>query len=215
MRPVRLLVVASIVLCALYAAELVSAYRGAPTADAAREHFDVIIVLGNPSLDDGTPSPEQRARIQEGIREFKRGVAPHLITTGGAVLNDYAEGHSMAVQAEAAGVPQSSITEETYAENTVQNIAYSLAIMRQHGWTSAEVVSSPSHLPRTGLILSHYQGEQRIEWRTHAAAWPPRYLHHLPKKYFLEANACLLFRAIGFRRNEHMPVARPLHAAGF
>ena len=37
--------------------------------------------------------------------------------------------------------------------------------MRRHGWESAEVISSASHLPRTGLILSRLP----LEWRTHAA----------------------------------------------
>jgi uncharacterized SAM-binding protein YcdF (DUF218 family) len=37
--------------------------------------------------------------------------------------------------------------------------------MRLHGWESAEVVSSASHLPRTGLILSRLP----LKWRTHAS----------------------------------------------
>jgi len=37
--------------------------------------------------------------------------------------------------------------------------------MRSHGWQSAEVISSPSHLPRAGLILSRLP----IEWRVHGA----------------------------------------------
>ena len=37
--------------------------------------------------------------------------------------------------------------------------------MRSHGWESAEVISSPSHLPRAGLILSHLP----MKWRVEAA----------------------------------------------
>jgi uncharacterized SAM-binding protein YcdF (DUF218 family) len=37
--------------------------------------------------------------------------------------------------------------------------------MRSHGWGSAEVISSASHLPRAGLILSRLP----LKWRTHAA----------------------------------------------
>ena len=39
--------------------------------------------------------------------------------------------------------------------------------MKAHGWRSAEVVSTASHLPRAGIILSQLP----LEWRTHAA--PP------------------------------------------
>jgi hypothetical protein len=39
--------------------------------------------------------------------------------------------------------------------------------METHGWHSAEVVSSASHLPRAGIIFSGLP----LEWRAHAA--PP------------------------------------------
>ncbi len=169
---------------------------------------DVIIVLGNPTEDDGTPSPEQRARVLEGVREFKRGVAPHMILTGGAVVNAFREGHMMALQAESQGVPASMIIEEVEARNTIQNIHHSVRIMQEHGWRSAEIVSSPSHLPRTGMILEHYRGPLLFPWRLHAAPWPAHRAVHEMMRYFLEANACLLFRVFGFPRTPYLPGAR-------
>lgn len=71
----------------------------------------------------------------------------------------------MARVAEAQGIPAGAIVEERAARNTVENTCDSLKIMRSHGWESAEVVSSASHLPRTGLILSRLP----LKWRTHAA----------------------------------------------
>ena len=67
--------------------------------------------------------------------------------------------------AEALGVPASSIFPETEALDTIHNACYSARIMEAHGWRSAEVVSSGSHLPRAGLIFSR----EPLEWRTHAA----------------------------------------------
>ncbi len=55
--------------------------------------------------------------------------------------------------------------EERTARDTIENACDSLRIMRRHGWESAEVISSASHLPRTGLILSRLP----MKWRTHAA----------------------------------------------
>src|SRR4051812_37617259 len=147
------------------------AYLSIPTTNTSLHHFDAIIVLGTPALPDGTPSPEQRERTLEGIREFKAGIAPHLIFTGAAAHNQFVEAHTMATLALAQGVPTDAILEESQAQNTVQNIFYSQRIMAAHGWTSAEVVSSPSHLPRTALILKHFS----IQWSTHPAPWPPEY----------------------------------------
>ena len=73
----------------------------------------------------------------------------------------------MARTAEALGVPSSSIYPEPEALNTIQNACYAVRIMKEHGWRSAEIVSSASHLPRAGLIFSR----TAIEWRAHPA--PP------------------------------------------
>ena len=70
--------------------------------------------------------------------------------------------------AEAQGIPAEAIVEEGQAMDTIQNIYFSEKLMEERGWKSAEVVSSPSHLPRTALILQHYQ----FAWRTHASKWP-------------------------------------------
>jgi hypothetical protein len=72
----------------------------------------------------------------------------------------------MAHTAEAQGIPASAVFEEGRATNTNQNGCYSVGIMKRHGWHSAEVVSSASHLPRAGLIFS----DLPVEWRTHPAA---------------------------------------------
>jgi hypothetical protein len=73
----------------------------------------------------------------------------------------------MARVARAQGIPGSAIFLEPKALDTIQNGCYSVRIMRSHGWHSAEVISTASHLPRAGLIFS----DLPIEWRTHAA--PP------------------------------------------
>jgi uncharacterized SAM-binding protein YcdF (DUF218 family) len=177
-------------------------YRTIPTSDTNLRHFDTIIVLGTPANPDGTPSPEQRERTLEGVREFKAGVAPTLILTGGPAHNQYIEAHVMATLAIAQGIPPSAVIEEDHAQNTIQNIFYSQRIMTQHGWTSAEVVSSPSHLPRTALILEHFP----LQWRTHPAPWPPQYTFwRRAAHYCVEAQSCLKLRLLGFPRTPFLP----------
>ena len=68
-----------------------------------------IIVLGTPADRDGNPRPKQLARVTEAVREYKRGVAPRLILTGGAVQNRFVEAQVMARAAEAQGIPESAL----------------------------------------------------------------------------------------------------------
>ena len=139
----------------------------APAGNTSATRFDAILVLGSPADDEGNPSPVQLARVTEGVREYERGVAPRLILTGGAVKNQYVEARVMARVAEAQGVPASSLVLETEARDTIQNACRAVRIMGEHGWRSAEVVTSASQLPRAELIFDR----QPIEWRMHLA--PP------------------------------------------
>jgi len=139
----------------------------APTSNTSLTRFDAIIVLGSPADSDGNPTPTQLARVTEAVHEYERGVATHLILTGGAAANRFVEASIMARTARAQGIPDSAIFEEPQARNTIQNTCFAVRIMKAHGWSSAEVVSSPYHLPRAGMIFNALP----LEWRTHAA--PP------------------------------------------
>jgi uncharacterized SAM-binding protein YcdF (DUF218 family) len=161
-----------VVVCSLlYVGAVFFIDRTLPLSNTNATHFDTLIVLGYPAFPDGSPRPEMRERVLEGVREYRAGVAPRLIMTGGAAHNHYVEAHVMATLAESEGVPASAIIEEGQAHDTIQNAYYSAQIMQAHGWHSAEVVSSHSHLPRASLIFAHFP----IAWRMHAAPWPPQY----------------------------------------
>ena len=128
----------------------------APVSNTSLARFDAIIVLGTPADSDGNPTPEQLARVTEGVREYERDVAPRLIFTGGAAHNRFVE---------AQGIPKSAIFVEPEARDTIENACYAVRIMKAHGWGSAEVVSSAVHLPRAGIIFNRLP----LAWRTHAA----------------------------------------------
>ena len=74
----------------------------------------------------------------------------------------------MARAAEADGVPQSAIYRERAAQNTMQNLSYSLALAQAKGWRSMEVISSPAHLPRVRIMLAAFDANG-VRWRVHAA----------------------------------------------
>lgn len=132
-----------------------------------QSHFDAIIVLGNKPDSDGNPSPRMLARVTEAVHEYERGVAPRLIVTGGMSRKPYVESVLMAHIAEAQGVPASAIVQEPQALDTIHNACYSAQIMKAHGWQSAEVVSSPTHLARAAILFSKLP----VKFRLHAA--PP------------------------------------------
>jgi len=143
----------------------------APLSNTALTRFDAIIVLGTPADSDGNPRPEQLARVTEAVHEYQRGVAPRLILTGGAAHNRFQEARVMARTAEAEGVPASAVFLEPEALNTMENACYSERMMKAHGWHSAEIVASSSHLPRAALIFHALAPSTEIQWSTHAA--PP------------------------------------------
>jgi uncharacterized SAM-binding protein YcdF (DUF218 family) len=195
----------------LVIAGIATLYLTIPEENTALNHFDTIIVLGSPANPDGTPAPEQRERTLEGVHEYRAGVAPHIIMTGGAAHNRYVEAHVMAELAEEQGVPDPAVFEEDHAQNTIQNAYYSVKIMESHGWHSAEVVSSPSHLPRASLIFRHFP----IEWRMHAAPWPSIYQKsYIWKVYPGEALYSSKLRILGFRPTPFLPAAGALVRVG-
>ncbi len=187
-----------LLLCALFAGASTAAWRSwraLPLADAGLRRFDLILVLGAPCRPNGAPSPEQRERVLEAVRDWRAGQAPYLLLSGAAAHNRWVEADSMARIARAAGVPADAILEDRQARNTVENVANTYAVMQARGWRSVEVVSSPSHLPRAGLILARFP----LLWRTDAAQWPPemwpitRWAHE-----WVEAEYCLRIRWFGF-----------------
>ncbi len=191
---------------ALYLLVPFTAFETVPNHNTAATHFDMLIVLGHPAEDDGTPDPEMRERVDEGVREFRAGVAQHIIMTGGPAHNKFVEANVMADYAASQGVPREAIIAEGRAKDTIQNIWYSRAIMQANGWHSAEVISSAYHLPRTALILQHYTGDLAFDWRTHAARWPPEYGSWRQVIYnFHEAVGCLKLRWKGFTHSKFLP----------
>jgi uncharacterized SAM-binding protein YcdF (DUF218 family) len=203
------LFLSSVALIVLVSLAVVVNRLSIPDHNTAATHFDTLIVLGTPSNRDGSASADQRARVSEAVREFKSGVAPAIIMTGGAAHNKFVEAHAMAIFAIKQGVPASAVIEEGEARNTIQNIFYSSQIMHAHSWHSAEVVSSAAHIKRAAMILQTFKKSQptlAIDWRTHPAPWPPEKnkIHRLFLNIY-ESSRCLELRIFGFPHSRFLP----------
>jgi uncharacterized SAM-binding protein YcdF (DUF218 family) len=189
--------------CLLYSAIVFGLYFLAPRQNAKLGSVDTLVVLGCPTMADGSPSPEERARVMEGVRELNRGVSRHIIMTGAAAHNQFVEAHAMAILAEANGVPAYAILQENQANDTIQNIFYSNKIMEASGWHTTEIISSQYHLPRTALILRHYS---QLQWKTHPSPWPSDFgPWRRLKLESEEAFVCFRIRIEGFPPSKYLP----------
>jgi hypothetical protein len=120
---------------------------GTPAPACLLTKHDVILVLGCPNADDGGAGDCQAARADIAVALMNAGWGDRFITSGAAVHNPWVEADTLASLLVARGVPDASITRETQAQHTDENIFYSTAIMARNGWKTALVVSDdPSHL---------------------------------------------------------------------
>ena len=109
-------------------------------------HADLIITHGCPARSDGAPSTCNMRRARTAVDAWRRGLAPRVLFTGGAVANRYPESHVMADYARTLGLPDSAILVETESHHTVTNLSVAKGIMKRHGWRSAIQVSEAMHL---------------------------------------------------------------------
>ena len=136
---------------------------------------DVIIVLGAAEY-SGRPSPVLEARLNHALYLYLNGLAPRILTTGGAggdptfteggVAHNYLSRH---------GVPSESILVENEGESTVHSIAASAEIMRRFDMKSAIVVSDGYHIFRVKKMLENRGfkvfGSPRPEERKRQEGW--------------------------------------------
>ena len=138
---------------------------------------DAIIVLGAAEY-RGRPSPVLEARLNHALLLYLKGLAPRVITTGGAggdpVFTEGSVGRAYLTQH---GVPPEAIVVEREGESTVQSVAAVAEIMRRMNLKSAIVVSDGYHIFRVKKMLessglkvygsprpSSASGEWRARW---------------------------------------------------
>ncbi|MBC7348297.1 MAG: YdcF family protein [Clostridia bacterium] len=131
---------------------LPGAARWLAVGDTVLAPADVIIVL----------SGERGERVETAVELYRQGLAPRLLLTGGPVEWNVPAADIMAWQAKSLGVPEENMVLERRASSTYENAVYSLAILKERGWRSAIVVTSPYHLRRTRFIFERVSAEENI-----------------------------------------------------
>lgn len=113
-----------------------------------------IVVLGAAQY-VGRPSPVLRARLDHAIRLYRRGLAPHLVLTGGIGTGDTtSEAEVSRAYALRRGVPDSAILVETEGRDTRESLESVAGIMRRRRLTSAVLVSDPFHMARLRILAT-------------------------------------------------------------
>src|SRR5258706_15797118 len=120
---------------------------------------DAIVVFGAAEY-AGRPSPVYRARLDHGYELFQKGMAPVVITTGGAAQDpDFSEGGVGRDYLLRRGIPEQALIAETQGSDTAQSAARVANIMRTNGMRSCIAVSDAYHVFRIRALLEN-QGVQ-------------------------------------------------------
>jgi uncharacterized SAM-binding protein YcdF (DUF218 family) len=116
---------------------------------------DAIVVFGAAEY-AGRPSPVFRARLDHGYDLFRQGVAPVVITTGGAAADpSFSEGGVGHDYLMGRGIPDVNLIAETQGADTAQSAQRVAVIMRANQMRSCVAVSDAYHVFRIRKLLQH------------------------------------------------------------
>ena len=116
---------------------------------------DAIVVFGAAEY-AGHPSPVLRARLDRAYDLFQRGLAPVVITTGGAGADpSFSEGGVGRDYLMHRGIRERNLIAETQGSDTAQSAERIGVIMRANGLHSCLAVSDEYHVFRIKALLQH------------------------------------------------------------
>ena len=116
---------------------------------------DAIVVFGAAEY-SGHPSPVLRARLDHALDLFHRGLAPVIITTGGAGADpSFSEGGVGRTYLIRHRVPERSVIGETQGHDTSESAVRVGVIMHANGLRSCIAVSDAYHVFRIRKLLEH------------------------------------------------------------
>lgn len=116
---------------------------------------DAIVVFGAAEY-SGHPSPVLRARLDHAFDLYQQGVAPVIITTGGAAADPkFSEGGVGKDYLLKRGVPENALIAETQSSDTFESAQRVAVIMHANGLHSCIAVSDAYHVFRIRKLLEH------------------------------------------------------------
>jgi uncharacterized SAM-binding protein YcdF (DUF218 family) len=126
--------------------------------------------------------------MSHAVQALRAGKGGRLLVTGGLGAHPPAEAQVMRQLALDAGVQPAQILVEDQATSTFQSAVYCARILRQHGWSTALVVTDRYHLPRA-LLVFRGLGIRALG----SAPRHGRYSQRLWKRWYYRAREVLAF----------------------
>ena len=155
------------------------------------QRADVIIVLGAAEY-HGRPSPVLRARLNHALLLYLRGLAPYLLTTGGAGGDPvYTEGEVGRAYLTRHGVPSEAILVEPQGTTTAQSLEAAVEIMGRMNLHSCIVVSDGYHIYRVKRLLEKHNIQVYGSPRPPVGIPDPKHMQWL---YFRQAVGFVLWQ---------------------
>jgi uncharacterized SAM-binding protein YcdF (DUF218 family) len=114
---------------------------------------DAIGVFGAAEY-DGRPSPVFRARLDHAVDLYHAGIAPLIITLGGAGGDEYSEGSVGREYLMTQGIPEQAIIAETESRNTEESARRIAVIARTNGLKRMVIVSDATHMFRIHAVCA-------------------------------------------------------------
>ncbi len=146
----------------------------AQSTEGVERPADVIVVLGAAEY-RGRPSPVLEARLNHALFLYHQGLAPRILTTGGAGGDPtFTEAEVGRAYLSRRGVPAEAIISETQGSSTVESTVAAAEIMQRLDLKSCIVVSDGYHIYRVKKMLefrgmdvygSPRPAEVREDWR--------------------------------------------------
>ena len=126
------------------------------TRDGAKP-ADAIVVLGAAQY-AGRPSPVLKARLDHALALWNRGLAPHVILTGGKgagdITTEAAVGRTYLLHR---GVPDSAMLLENAGRSTAESMDGVARLMSARRLDDVILVSDPFHMMRLQILSWRYQ----------------------------------------------------------
>jgi uncharacterized SAM-binding protein YcdF (DUF218 family) len=112
------------------------------------QRADAIVVLGCRVLPSGRLTTAAARRAQTAAEAFSKGLAPHIVTSGGRRWGAQIEAEALRRELVRAGVPEGAVTCELWSLTTHENAVFSASVLRRIEAERVFVVTCVWHMAR-------------------------------------------------------------------
>ncbi|MCB0792026.1 MAG: YdcF family protein [Flavobacteriales bacterium] len=146
-----------------------------------RAPYDAVIVPGFP-FDGHRWDTLVKARVFWAYQLYQRGMARHLIFSGGAVYSPYKEGRVMALYALRLGLPDSAVLVEEHAEHSSENLYFGWKLAQASGYRKVAVATDKYQAKLLKVIARRLERKVGCQvdiipmtdgWASDVAMWDP------------------------------------------